>query len=63
MDGRNGMKKKTTRKLTLHRETLKYLDGAPLQDAAGGATIRYCNSDTSCVGSCNPYLTCPSNPC
>ena len=63
MDGRNALKKKTTSKLTLHRETLKYLDRPPLRDAVGGATIRYCDSDGSCVGSCNPNLTCPTTAC
>jgi hypothetical protein len=63
MDGRNALKKKTTSKLTLHRETLKYLDRPTLQHAVGGATIRYCNSDGSCVSSCNPYVTCPTIDC
>ena len=45
---------KRLKKMTLHRETLRNLE---LREVAGGATIRYCNSDISCNGTCQ-QATC-----
>ncbi len=48
------MKKKTTKKLTLPKETLREIRLPELEAAAGGA------SDTCNCGSCgNPRSTCP----
>ena len=40
------MKKKTTDKLALHRDTLRWLDTDKLQKAVGGETISFSTHET-----------------
>lgn len=53
------MKKKSLKKLTLNRESLRVLDSGKLQDVVGGTVgITGCNTCScalSCIGTC---MTC-----
>lgn len=47
------MKKKTIKKLELHRDTLRILEHERLQEAHGGATYRSdCNCPILSIGNC-----------
>ena len=45
--------KKKARKLKLHRETLRGLEGEDLKDMAGGYTGRPCTADTKPCSQCD----------
>lgn len=55
------MKKKLTKKLSLHRETLTQLEQPELQLAAGGATLRCEYSGYQTCATCGQ--TCGTNLC
>lgn len=55
------MKKKLTKKLSLHRETLAQLEQPDLQLAAGGATAWCQYSGYRTCGTCE--ATCTTNYC
>lgn len=55
--------KRTVKRLTLNRETLRYLDTGEMSAAQGGATERICVQTQSCfVTYCNciTQQSCPS---
>jgi hypothetical protein len=54
------MQKKTFRKITLARETLRILDGAGLKEAAGGRTKTTCDGPTDF---CTTSGGCPTATC
>jgi hypothetical protein len=51
-------KSRSSKRLSLSRETLRYLEGENLRQAAGG-------TDGSCANSCDPASVrrCPSEAC
>lgn len=51
--------KKTLRKLTLARETLRSLDNLVLDQAVGGAKTTACQTQTA--GQCDYTFSCPEN--
>lgn len=60
------MKKKSTKKLRLHRETLRALEAESLEQAAGGASLQsncrtICICPTLSVGNCltKQWTACP----
>lgn len=54
------MKKKSLRKLSLSRETLRTLDNAGLAQAAGAAKTDKCPTGQTCTGNtCDCTLSCP----
>ena len=58
------MKKKAKLRLTLNRETLRYLDTTEMSAAQGGASERICPVTQSCFVSycnCPTQETCPSH--
>lgn len=58
------MKKTVKLRLTLNRETLRYLDKAEMSAAQGGATERICVQTQSCfVTYCNCTTTITNQSC
>jgi hypothetical protein len=54
--------KKSLKKLTLHRETLRSLEEGAIQAAVGGVSARTCGSPCSATCSVDPCVA-PSDAC
>jgi hypothetical protein len=60
------MKKRSTRKLTLHRESLRHLEGAELRGLAGVAATALCPRTLAvrdCVSAQIRTCGCATSPC
>jgi len=55
------MKKRTSKRLSLHRETLLQLEDTPLGEVAGAINTQY-SCAVQCCSTCNASKSCPPPP-